>query len=210
MILIPTWLLPGPTLVFNVNLLRLPELVLPHPLQRPCHQAVLRLDGIILSARSLRLVARSLAPERPLTFERAGFVLELAQCGNRESEAIRRQRFEQQSFDCRIDAQGAHLLTPRPAMLLLIGATKIDGVVAARAGIMQPHATAATATNGNALQQRIALARRPVMVCIIVIEVVREPPLVRHELLPIDISRKGGLQANRPILYRHGCGRALP
>src|SRR6266704_3946849 len=55
--------------------------------------------------------------------------------------------------------QGAHLLTARPAMLMLIGATKIDRVVAVLAGIMQPHSAAAAATNGNALQQRVALAR---------------------------------------------------
>src|SRR5215472_4024042 len=43
-------------------------------------------------------------------------------------------------------------------------------------------------------------------VCIVAIEIVREPLLVRHELLPIDISRKCVLQANWPILYRHGFG----
>src|SRR6266699_1449675 len=71
-------------------------------------------------------------------------------------------------------------------MLMLIGATKIDRVVAVLAGIMQPHAAAAAATNSNALQQRVALARHPMAVRIVVIEIVREPPLVRHELLPID------------------------
>src|SRR5882757_2926639 len=85
-------------------------------------------------------------------------------------------------------------------MLMLIGATKIDRVVAVLAGIMQPHAAAAAATNSNALQQRVALARHPMAVRIVVIEIVREPPLVRHELLPIDISRKCVLQANWPIL----------
>ena len=87
-------LLAAPTLVFNVDLLRLPELVLPYALQRPCHQTVLGFDGIILTARPLRLIARSLALERPLTLERAGFVLKLAESGNRESEAIGCQRFE--------------------------------------------------------------------------------------------------------------------
>src|SRR5216683_3699574 len=115
-----------------------------------------------------------------------------------------------QSFDRRIDAQGAHLLTARPAMLMLIGTTKIDRVVAVLAGIMQPHAAAAAATNSNALQQCVALARHPMAVRIVVIEIVREPPLVRHELPPIDISRKCVLQANRPILNRHAFGRALP
>src|SRR6516164_11718924 len=98
-------------------------------------------------------------------------------------------------------------------MLRLIGATKIDRVVAVLAGIMQPYAAAAAATgatNSNALQQCVALARHPMAVRIVVIEIVREPPPVRHELLPIDISRKCVLQANRPILKRHGFGRALP
>jgi len=87
-------LLAAPTLVFNVNLLDLPQLVLPHPLQRSGHKVVLGLDGIILTAGSLCLVARPLALERPLTLERAGFVLKLAESGNRESEAIGCQRFE--------------------------------------------------------------------------------------------------------------------
>ena len=90
------------------------QLVLPYALQRSCHQAVLGLDGIILPASTLRLVARSLALECPLSLERAGFVLKLAESGNRDSEAIRRQCFEQQSFDRRIDAQGAHLLAAGP------------------------------------------------------------------------------------------------
>src|SRR4029077_18930011 len=133
-----------------------------------------------LTARPLRLIARSLALERPLTLERAGFVLKLAESGNRESEAIGGQRFGQQSFDRPSDAQGAHLLTARPAMLMLIGATKIDRVVAVLAGLMQPHAAAAAATNSNALQQRVALARPPMAVRIVVIEIVREPPLAMN------------------------------
>src|ERR1700746_3352533 len=47
-------------------------------------------------------------------------------------------------------------------------------------------------------------------VCLVAIEIVREPLLVRHELLPIDISRKCVLQPNWPILYRHGFGCAAP
>jgi len=34
-------------------------------------------------------------------------------------------------------------------------------------------------------------------------EIVREPPLVRHELLPTDVARIGVLQANRPVLRCH-------
>jgi hypothetical protein len=77
-----------------------------------------------------------------------------------------------------------------------------------RPGIMQPHPAATTATNSNTLQQCSAPPRHPLAVCVIAIEIVREPLLVRHELLPIDISRKCVLQANRPILYRHGFRRA--
>src|ERR1700720_2030749 len=80
-------LLAGP-----VDLLRLPELVLPYALQRPCQQTVLGFDGIVLTARPLRLIARSLALERPLTLDRASFALKLAESGNRESEAIGCQR----------------------------------------------------------------------------------------------------------------------
>src|SRR4029077_5493595 len=94
-------------------------------------------------------------------------------------------------------------------MLMLIGATKIDRGVAVLAGIMQPQAAAAAATNSNALQQRVALARHPMAVRIVVIEIVREPPLVRHELLPMIIARKCLLQANRQIPNRHGFVRAL-
>ena len=93
-------------------------------------------------------------------------------------------------------------------MLMLVGAANIDGVAAVRSGIMQPHTAAATAADGNALQQGAAPPRHPMAVYVVPIEVVREPPLVRHELLPIDISRKGILQANRPILDRHRLGRA--
>jgi hypothetical protein len=92
----------------------LSELVLTHALQRTCYQTVLRLDGIVLPARPFRLVARPLALERPLMLERTGFVLKLAESRHRQSQAIRRQRLEQQAFDGGIDAQGAHLLQRCP------------------------------------------------------------------------------------------------
>ena len=44
----------------------------PDPLQRPCHQTVLGFDGIILTACPLRLIARSLALERPLPLQPSG------------------------------------------------------------------------------------------------------------------------------------------
>src|SRR5215831_8204875 len=140
--------------------------------------------------------------------KRTGFVLKLAESGNRQSETVRCQRFEQQSFDCAIDAQSAHLPAARPAMLMLVSATHIDRIAAVRAGIMQPHPATAAAANSNTLQQCIAAPRHPMVVCLVAIEIVREPLLVRHELLPIDISWKCIFQANRPILYRHGLGRA--
>src|SRR5215510_14266778 len=70
--------------------------------------------------------------------------------------------------------------------------------------------TAAAATNRNTLQQCIASPWHPMAICLVAIEIVREPLLVRHELLPIDIPRKCVLQANRPILDRHGFGCAAP
>src|SRR5260370_13320694 len=82
-------LLAAPTLVFNVDLLRLPELVLPYALQRPCHQTVLGFDGIILTARPLRLIARSLALERPLTLDPPAFVLKFPSTANPETKPIR-------------------------------------------------------------------------------------------------------------------------
>src|SRR6266481_5832893 len=90
--------------------------------------------------------------------EGTGFVLEFAESGNRQSETVRCQRFEQQSLDCSVDAQGSHLLAAWSAILMLVGATKIDRVVAARPRIMQSHPAAATATNAipcsNALPRR--------------------------------------------------------
>src|SRR5580704_1019458 len=140
--------------------------------------------------------------------KRACFVLKLAERSKCQSKPIWRQCLKQQSFDCSIDPAGTHLLASRPTVLMLIGTTNIDGVIAVRSRIMQSHASAATAADSNALQQGAALSRHSVAVYVVPIEVIREPPLVRHELLPIDISRKGVLQANRPILDRHRLGRA--
>src|SRR5437588_664080 len=46
-------------------------------------------------------------------------------------------------------------------MLMLIGATKIDRVVAVLAGIMQPHAAAAAATRRHAAMARLAVVPAP-------------------------------------------------
>jgi hypothetical protein len=40
--------------------------------------------------------------------ERTGFVLKLAERGNRESKTIWRQRLKQQSFDRGVDPEGTH------------------------------------------------------------------------------------------------------
>src|SRR5580700_11527308 len=93
-------------------------------------------------------------------------------------------------------------------MLILVGTANVDGVIAVRSRIMQSHASAATAADGNTLRQGATPPRHTMAVYVVPIEVISEPPLVRHELLPIDISRKGVLQANRPILDRHRLGRA--
>src|SRR5215472_10458915 len=81
-------LLSTPARIFTLNLLHLSQLVLPDALQRPCHEAVLGFDGIVLSACPLCLVARPLALERPLMLERTGFVLKFAESGNCQRETV--------------------------------------------------------------------------------------------------------------------------
>jgi hypothetical protein len=78
-------------------------------------------------------------------------------------------------------------------MLMLIGATKVDRVVAALAGIMQPHAAAATAANSNALQQSVAQARHPMAVRIVV-------GALLHVLSPLDQELKSP-NRDGPIMY---------
>src|SRR5438874_2300320 len=126
-----------------LNLLDLAEPLLPGALKRTRHQPVLRLHGIVLPAGPLRLVMGPLAPERPLALQQAGLFLKLAPSGDGQGEPIRRQRRQRQALYRGVDRQGSDLLATRPAVLLPVGGTLIYGVVAARPGIAQPHASAA-------------------------------------------------------------------
>jgi hypothetical protein len=65
-------LLATPCTVILFDLVRAPQPCFSDPLQRARHQAILGLDGVELAARTLGIVARPLALERPLPLQPPG------------------------------------------------------------------------------------------------------------------------------------------
>ena len=73
-----------------------------------------------------------------------------------------------------------------------------------RSRVSQAHATGAPTTADNPLQQCVAFTRRTGPARIVATDVVRQLPSVRHELVPVEVSRVGILETDRPILRRDG------
>src|SRR5205823_2176165 len=90
-------------------------------LQRTRHQAVLRLDGVVLAPGSLGLVAGVFAPKGPLLVELARLLFDLPERRNSQGDPIGRQGLQQKALDQGVDGQSAHLLTERTATVVAIG-----------------------------------------------------------------------------------------
>jgi hypothetical protein len=62
------------------------------------------------------------------------------------------------------------------------------------------HVPSASATHGDTLQQRAALARHAGPSLRVAGDVAGQPGLISHELLPADVARVGIAPAHRPLL----------
>src|SRR5215469_11256440 len=80
----------------------------------------------------------------------------------------------------------------------------LDRVITVRPRVAQAHAARTAAAADDTLQQCVAFARYAGPARIVTIEVVHQLPAVRHELIPVDISRVSILETDRPILGRDG------
>src|SRR5215212_6114545 len=192
-------LVPAPTGILLLDDFGGAQLLLPGPLQRARHQAVLRLDGVVLAPGSLGLVAGAFAPKGPLFLELARLLFDLPERRNRQGDLVGRQGLQQKALDQGVDGQSAHLLAERAATVVAIGPAAIDRIIPLRACVAQAHAAAAAPTRGDALEQRAALARHAGMARFVAVDVVGQALLVGHELLPADVAGVGGLQAHLPL-----------
>src|SRR5215212_3835902 len=145
-------LVPAPTGILLLDDFGGAQLLLPGPLQRARHQAVLRLDGVVLAPGSLGLVAGAFAPKGPLLVKLARLPFELPKRRNRHGDLVGREGLQKNALDQRVDGQSAHLLAERTAGVVAIGAAAIDRIVAVRACIAQAHATAAAPACRDALE----------------------------------------------------------
>lgn len=96
--------------------------------KRARNEAILRLDGVILTTRSLGLVTSAFTSQRPLSFELTTLFLKLPNCSKRNRELIRRQGIEKDALDKRVDWQSSDFLTQRSASLVPIGPAAIDRI----------------------------------------------------------------------------------
>ena len=188
-----------PARIFLFDSLDGTQLVLPGSFERARHKPVFGLDGVILASCPLGLVARPFSSQRPLPLELPTLFLQLPHRRDCDRNLIRGEGIEENALDERVDRQGPNFLTQRAGSLVAIDPATIDRIVAIRPGVAQTHAAAAAAADCDALQQRRASARRASVSRLIVVDVVCQSPLVGHELLPADITRVSGLQANRPV-----------
>src|ERR1041384_808861 len=79
------------------------QLLLPGPFQRARHQAVLRLDGVVLAPGSLGLVAGAFAPKGPLLVKLARLLVELPKRRNRHGDLVGREGLQKNALHQRVD-----------------------------------------------------------------------------------------------------------
>src|ERR1700733_3488758 len=167
---------------------------------RSRERATLRLDGVILATRVLGIVASPLALQRPLPLHCPAPSFDLAQCSHCQGNPVRRQRLQDESLNFSIDRERSRLLALRPPFRAAVGNADVNRIVAVRSRVAQAHTAGAAATADNPLQQCIAFARDPGPARIVSIEVVPQLPTVRHELIPVDISRMGVLNPTASLI----------
>src|SRR5215218_10854626 len=143
-----------------------------------------RRDRLILPLRPLRLVAGALQAQLPLPPQPAGVRVQLVECRQRQRELVRRERGEHELLDGGVHGEGAHLLAGGAPVLRLVGPTLVDRPRALRAGVVQRHGPGTPPTAGEALEERLPLARRTAPVLPEAALVVAQASLVRHELVP--------------------------
>ena len=107
-------------------------------------------------------------------------------------------------LDFGVDRESPYFLASRPTFRAAVGDADIDRIVAVRSRVSQAHPTGAPTTADNPLQQCVAFTRRAGPARIVATDIVRKLPSVRHELVPVEISRVGILETDRPILRRDG------
>src|ERR1700682_66051 len=192
-----------PACIFLFNSFLGAQLVFPGSFERACHKSVFGLDSVVLPSRPLGLVAGAFSSERPLPLKLPTLFLQLSHRRERDRNLVRSESIEENALDERIDRQCPDFLTQCAGSLVASPPETIDWVVAIRSRIAQTHAAATAAADCDALQQRRASARRARVPRLIAVDVVCHSPLVGHELLPADITRVSGLQANRPVSDCH-------
>src|SRR4051794_884853 len=205
----------APLLVFLFDRFHGAQLLLPGPLQRACHQPVLGLDRVVLAPGPLGFVAGPAHAAAPLLFQPLRFLLQLPKGGNGNGDPVGCESLEKRALDKAIDGERTHLLAQRASLVVAVGAAAIDRIVALWAGVAQAHPPPAAPADGDALQQRAALARGPGMARRVTVGVVRQALLVGHELLPGDVAGMRRLQADRPFAKgdlgrRRACVAAPP
>src|SRR6266480_2762330 len=200
--------LRAPSRMFLLDSLDGAQLLFPSPLERARNETILWFDCVILTPCPLGLVASALASKHPLSLELSALFLKLPHRRERNRYLIRRQGIEEGALNERVDRKSPDFLTYRTALLVSIGPAAIDRIVAIRPCVAQAHAPSAKAADRDTLQQRRALARHASMSRFIAGDVVCHSPLVGHELLPADVTRVSGVEANRPVRNRHlDCSR---
>ena len=132
-------------------------------------------------------------------------LFDLAQRGNRQYDPVWRQRREDQPLDFGIDRESPYFLASRPTFRTAVGNADIDRIVTVRSRVSQAHPTGAPTAADNPLQLCIAFTGRTGPARIVATDIVRKLPSVRHELVPVEVSRVGILETDRPILRRDGC-----
>jgi hypothetical protein len=123
-----------------------------------------------------------------LLFQPLRFLPQLPEGGDGNGDPVGRESVEKRALDKGIDGESTHFLAERAGLVVAVGAAAIDRIVALWAGVAQAHAPPAAPADGDALQQRAALARDTGMTRCVAAGVVRQALLVGHELLPGEIA----------------------
>src|SRR6266568_6785984 len=188
--------------ILALQLLHLPQLLIPVSFQAASYEPIVRIDGDIATTGQISLILRPLQPELPLPIQLLSAGLQMIECRQGNSEMGWLDRFQETGRHGLIDAIAPHSLTGLLSQLRM----GLSALIAGRGAILQVahmHAATAGPTQHDPLQERRSFAHRPTSLLWPPGPIVIEELLVVAKLVPTNIARMRVQEHNRPVLTFH-------
>src|SRR5262249_29604832 len=192
-----------PLLMLVLQFFSRSELSFPILLQIPGDQSIFRLADMVLSLRSLGLVAGTFQSQLPLLLDAGIFLFHLLKRLQGDADLVRFESRQYLPLDLNVYFSRQNALTPRLAQFTCLFVTDVCGLFAPSAAILRPHPRPTLPAQRNPLEQCLSSASRPLFTGFKHISIGIQSFLIREILIPTDVAGIHILNTNFPLIDRH-------